>query len=158
MPPPAPLLHSQECRRLFGAYDNSYVTDFRQTLIWPLRSVGFWREGFDAVKLVFKQCWIPGGGGGGGGALNIIGYTGMCHPTASNVSSPNSITGYPFWPWTLGLGITFDKRFWKCIVIDDTAKGGLTLFWELSPWFLAVPKISNVNNIDIWRPLGLKLK
>ena len=33
--------------------------------------------------------------------------------------------------------------------IDDTAKGGLTLFWELFTVILALPKISNVNNIDI---------
>ena len=42
--------------------------------------------------------------------------------------------------------------------IDDTAKGGLTLFWELFTVILCALKVSNVNNIDIWRPLDLKLK
>ena len=34
------------------------------------------------------------------GGLTIIGYTGMCRPTGSSFSSPNSRTGYPF-----GLGL-----------------------------------------------------
>ena len=42
--------------------------------------------------------------------------------------------------------------------IDDSAKGGLTQFWELLPWFLERQNILNVINIVIWKHLGLKLK
>ena len=44
--------------------------------------------------------------------------------------------------------------------MDDTAKGGLTQFH--TPFLLTVipyaPKDLNVDNIVIWRPLGLKFK
>ena len=51
-----------------------------------------------------------------------------------------------------------NPAFELVIEIDNTAKRGLTQFKELLPWFLACPKISNLNNIVIWKPLGLKLK
>ena len=37
----------------------------------------------------------------------------------------------------------------KSLRMDDTAKGGLTQFYELFAVILARPKISNVNIIDI---------
>ena len=42
--------------------------------------------------------------------------------------------------------------------IDNTVKGGLTIFWELLLCFLGRQNISNVNNIVICRHLDLKLK
>ena len=59
---------------------------------------------------------------------------------------------FPYWVQVKG------KPLQQKLPMDDTAKGGLTLFRELLPWFLAHPKISNVNITVIWRPLGLKLK
>ena len=44
------------------------------------------------------------------------------------------------------------------LLMDDTAKEVWHNFRNFLPWFPARPKISNVNNIVIWRPLGLKLK
>ena len=44
---------------------------------------------------------------GGGEVLTNIGHTGICCPIGSSFSRPNSGTGYPLWPWTLGLGIIF---------------------------------------------------
>ena len=34
--------------------------------------------------------------------------------------------------------------------IDDTIKGGLTIFWELFTVIPCAPRHLNVNNIDIW--------
>ena len=53
------------------------------------------------------------------GALTNIKYTRMCRPVGSSFMSPISRTGYPFWPWNLGLDIHFayletcDFRCWE---------------------------------------------
>ena len=41
--------------------------------------------------------------------------------------------------------------------MDDSAKGGLPLFWEILPSFLTRSKISNFHNIFSYGQLGFKL-
>ena len=60
---------------------------------------------------------------GEGAGLTNVRYTGMCRPTGSTFSCPNSGTGCHFWPWSLGLGsfwpwtpgqtINFAQKIWK---------------------------------------------